>query len=308
MTHPRARARVAGAQLLDPGVLARIDNLALLARTVVEGFLSGLHRAPHLGLSMDFAEHRAYVPGDDTRHLDWRLYARTDRHYVKQYEAETNTNVVALVDISASMNYAGRPEGVRKLDYARYLVACLLHLSRGQRDRVGVITFDRQIRDFVPPAVRHLDRCLHALTRLEAGGAGELYAPLRTATERLPRKGIVIVVSDFYEPVDRVMEALRLLRGRGHDVIVFRTLDETELELSFDNPIHLEDLETGDQIPVIPRRVRERYDRLVRENVRELEERCTAERIDHVLVDTSRPLDATLFRYLTIRERKARRR
>jgi len=152
MTHARARSSAPGAQFLDPRVLARIDNLELLARTVVHGFLNGLHRAPYLGLSMDFAEHRPYVPGDDTRHLDWRLFARTDRHYVKQYEAETNANVVALVDVSASMAY-GSGE-VSKLDYARFLAACLLHFSRGQRDRVGLVTFDDGIwtTSLPPPA------------------------------------------------------------------------------------------------------------------------------------------------------------
>ncbi|MEK9507374.1 DUF58 domain-containing protein [Gaopeijia maritima] len=308
MTHARARAGAPGAQFLDPRVLARIDNLELLARTVVDGFLNGLHRAPYLGLSMDFAEHRAYVPGDDTRHLDWRLFARTDRHYVKQYEAETNANVVALVDVSASMNYASDPEAVTKLDYARYLAACLLHFSRGQRDRVGLVTFDDRIRDYVPASARNLDRALHALARAEAGSPGDLHPALLTATERVGRKGIVAVISDFYEPIDRAMESLRLLRGRGHDLVVFRVMDPAELEFSFADPTNLEDLETGEQLPIVPKKLKAGYDQLVSDHVRTLEERCTAEQIDHVLLDTSQPLDMALFRYLTIREKKARRR
>ncbi|MEQ9568992.1 MAG: DUF58 domain-containing protein [Longimicrobiales bacterium] len=306
MTHARARAGVPGAQFLDPKVLARIDNLELLARTVVDGFLNGLHRAPYLGLSMDFAEHRPYVPGDDTRHLDWRLFARSDRHYVKQYEAETNANVMALIDVSASMSYRSDPEGVTKLDYARYLTACLLHFSRGQRDRVGLATFDDDIRDYVPTSARNLDRALHVLARAEAGRAGDLYPALLKAAERVGRRGIVVVISDFYEPVDRAMEALRLLRGRGHDLVVFRVMDPAELALPFEDPTNFEDLETGEQMPVIPKKLKEGYDALVDGHVRELEERCTAERMDHVLLDASKPLDMALFRYLTIREKKAR--
>lgn len=293
-----------GAQFLDPTVLARIDNLELLARTVVDGFLNGLHRAPYLGLSMDFAEHRAYVPGDDTRHLDWRLYARTDRHYVKQYEAETNANLMALVDVSASMRYGSHD--VSKLDYARYLTACLLYLSRRQRDRVGLGTFDRTFRDWVRPSARGLDRALLTLDRVEAGEPGSLYDALLVGAERLPRRGIVLVVSDFYEQPDQVMEALRLIRGRGHDIIVFHVLDPAERELPFDEPTSFEDMETGERLPARPARLREDYRRLVRAHIDELRDRIGGEGMDYVLLDTSAPLDDALFRYLTIRERRAR--
>ncbi len=298
-----------GAQFLDPDVLARIDNLELLARTVVGGFLNGLHRAPYLGLSMDFAEHRAYVPGDDTRHLDWRLYARTDRHYVKQYEAETNANVVALVDVSASMAYGSHE--VTKLDYARYLTACLLHLSRRQRDRVGLGTFDGGVREWVRASARGLERALVTLDRIaparrDGGREASLHDALVVAAERLPRRGIVLVVSDFYEDPERVIGALRLLRGRGHDVIVFHLLDPAERELPFDDPTSFEDMETGEQLPALPAKLRDGYRELVREHVAELERRITGERMDYVLLDTSEPLDGALFRYLTIRERRAR--
>ena len=304
MAHARARAGVPGAQFLDPAVLARIDSLELLARTVVDGFLNGLHRAPYLGLSMDFAEHRPYVPGDDTRHLDWRLYARTDRHYVKQYEAETNANVVALVDVSASMNYGS--EQLTKLDYARYLAACLLYFSRQQRDRVGLVTFDRQIRTWVPPSAKNLELALHQLDRIDSGEPGDLYPAMLKAAERLRRRGIVLVISDFYEDVDRVLDSLRLLRGRGHDLLVFHLLDPAELEFPFDEATNFEDLETGEQMPIIPRRLRTEYKELLNAHVAELAERLPGERVDYVQLDTSKPLDHALFRYLTIRERKAR--
>src|SRR6266550_1982754 len=158
---------------LDPSVLARIGNLELLARTVVEGFINGLHRSPLLGASTDFAEHRAYMPGDDIRRIDWRLFARSDRHYVKEFEADTNTNFTVLLDTSPSMHYGASAEGsatksLSKLDYARYLAACLTYLASTQRDRVGLVTFDSEIRDYVPPSAKHLNVVLHTLDRLVA--------------------------------------------------------------------------------------------------------------------------------------------
>ena len=169
MTHHRERATAGapGAKFLDPDVLARIDNLELLAKTVVNGFLNGLHRSPFLGLSIDFAEHRPYMPGDDIRRIDWKLFARTDRHYIKLYEAETNANFMVLVDISRSMSYSG--SDLSKLDYGRYLAACLTYFCTKQRDRVGLVTFDEDIVTRVPPSAKHLDVILHELDRIEAG-------------------------------------------------------------------------------------------------------------------------------------------
>jgi uncharacterized protein (DUF58 family) len=306
MAHARARSTTPGAQFLDPQVLARIDNLELLARTVVNGFLNGLHRAPYLGLSMDFAEHRAYVPGDDIRHLDWRLFARTDRHYVKQYEAETNANVVALVDVSASMAYSSHE--VPKLDYARYLAACLLHFSRGQRDRVGLVTFDAEIVEYVPASAKNLDLSLHMLANARAERPGGLRASFLSVAERLSKRGIVILVSDFYEEPDAVIDAVRLLRGQGHDIIAFHVLDPAERELPGTGATTFQDMESREVIPVVPDKLRDGYQGMITEHVRTLEERFTAEQVDYVLLDTSAPLDHALFRYLTIRERKARRR
>ncbi|MGD8895518.1 MAG: DUF58 domain-containing protein, partial [Acidobacteriota bacterium] len=160
----------AEARFLDPKVLARIENLELLARTVVEGFINGLHRSPYLGRSVDFAEHRAYMPGDDIRRIDWRLFARTDRYYVKEFEADSNSNFLVLLDVSRSMQFSSH--GISKLDYGRYLAACLTHFAHKQRDRVGLVTFDEDVVDFVPPSAKHREAVLHALDRLEGGGRG----------------------------------------------------------------------------------------------------------------------------------------
>ena len=299
-----ARASATGAHFLDPAVLARIDNLELLARTVVDGFLSGLHRSPYLGFSLDFAEHRPYMPGDDIRRIDWRLFARTDRHYIKLFEAETNANFVVLLDVSASMSYGSHE--VTKLDYARYLAACLSFLSHRQRDRVGLVTFDHEIVEYVPPSMKHMDTTLHVLNRAKAGRPGSLAEPFLQITEMLARKGILVVVSDFYEEPDAVMRAMAPLRARGHDTIVFQVLDPAELRFPFENPSGFEDVETGEQIPVIPEKLRGDYTALMSRHVEDLQKRFAGQRIDYTLVDTSEPLDMALFQYLLARERLSR--
>lgn len=302
--HARARASGTGARFLDPAVLARIDNLELLARTVVDGFLSGLHRSPYLGFSLDFAEHRPYMPGDDIRRIDWKLFGRTDRHYIKLFEAETNANFAVLLDVSRSMAYTSHT--VTKLDYARYLAAALLFFSHRQRDRVGLVTFDARIVEYVPPSMKHMDTTLHVLDRAVAGSPGSLKEPLLTVTERLSRKGILVLLSDFYEEPDAVMQAVLPLRARGHDVIVFHVLDPAELVFPFEDASGFEDMETGEQIPVIPAKLRDDYQRLVKNHLDDLERRFTGSGIDYTVLDTSKPLDLALFAYLSARERMSK--
>ena len=304
MSSHRARTAAGGARFLDPSVLGRISNLQLLARTVVDGFLSGLHRSPYLGFSIDFAEHRPYMPGDDIRRIDWKLFARTDRHYIKLFEADTNANFAILLDVSASMSYGSH--SITKLDYARYLAACLAFFSNEQRDRVGLVTFDHEIVEYVPPSMKHFETILHLLDRAEAGRPGALSEPLLQITELLSRKGILVVISDFYEDPDDVISALGPLRARGHDVIVFHVLDPMEVEFSFEEASGFEDLETGVQIPVIPSRLRADYRRMFDEHLETLRSRFTANRIDYTLLDTSKPLDLALFQYLLARERMSK--
>jgi uncharacterized protein (DUF58 family) len=293
-----------GARFLDPTVLGRIDSLDLLARTVVEGFINGLHRSPYLGASVDFAEHRPYMPGDDIRQLDWRLFLRTDRFYVKQFEAESNANFSCILDVSRSMSYTSH--GISKLDYGRYLAACLTYFAHRQRDRVGLITYSDAIVEFVPPSAKHLNVVLHAIDRIEAGGNSDIVGPLNKATEASGRRGILALISDLYEPPERVLEALNLLRYRGHDLIVFHILDPAELEFDFDDAATYKDLETGEAIPVVPSRLREEYRRLVREHIESLTKILGEHRIDYALFDTSKPLDHALFRYLTRRQKLLR--
>lgn len=300
---PAAPAR----PLLDPAVLARVGGLELVARTVVDGFVAGLHRSPTLGATTEFAEHRGYMPGDDTRRVDWRLYARTDRLHVKEFEAETNATVTVLLDVSRSMAYGGAGEGrVTKLDYARYLAASLLWLARRQHDRVGLATFDAALRDFVPASGRHLPHALRALERAAAGGAGELATPLGQAAPHLTRRGIVVVMSDLYAEPASAVDAVRRLRGAGNEVLLFHVLDPAELEFPFADPGGFEDAETGATMTVVPAGVRARYRERVRAHVAELGRLSRAHRVDYALFDTGEPLDRALFRYLAGRERLAR--
>jgi uncharacterized protein (DUF58 family) len=229
---------------------------------------------------MDFAEHRGYEPGDDIRRVDWRLWARTDRYYVKEFEADTNTNFMVLLDVSRSMTYRGT--GLPKLDYARYLAACLTYFAREQRERVGLATFDEAVVEYVPPAARHLETVLHALERVKpAEGRTSRLAPVLLAVaERLRRRGIVVLISDLYEEPDAIMEAVKPLLGTGQDLIVFHLLDPTELEFPFEGVTSLEELESGERVPVVPESLRARYKRLVAEHVETLSRRFVENRVD----------------------------
>jgi uncharacterized protein (DUF58 family) len=307
----RSAQPIPGTAFIDPRTLARIENLELLARTVVDGFINGLHRAPYLGTSLDFAEHRAYMPGDDIRRIDWRLYARTDRYYVKEYEADTNSNVVGA---AGHVEVDGVPRrGIPKLDYAKYLAASLLYFSREQRDRVGMLTFDHDIVDYVPPSAKHLDVALHTIDRVRAGRTGSLQQALRKATELLRRRGLALILSDLYEDPVAVQKAAGMLRHRGHDVIVFHILDRSEIDLDgtvhgvpLDEATSFEDLETGERMPVLTPAVREKYRAMVQEHIAALKKLLTEVRVDYALFDTSTPLDAALFTYLSARERLTR--
>jgi uncharacterized protein (DUF58 family) len=297
-TTPRDSA-LPGARLLDPAVLARIDDLELVARVVVEGFLNGLHRAPHLGTSMDFAEHRAYAPGDDIRRIDWKLFARSDRFHVKEFEADTNTNCVVLLDVSRSMRF-GHAHGP-KLDWAKRLAACVLYLARRQRDRVGLATFDDAVVEWVPPSAKHLEIALHTLERAEAGRPGALAAPLRTLAEGFRRRSMVVLVSDLYEEPAAVADAAAHLRGKGNDLLVFHLLDPAELEFPYDEATTFVDLESGERIPVVPAKLRDRYRSLVAAHVAALTDALGGAGADYVLLDTGRPLEDALSSYLASR-------
>jgi uncharacterized protein (DUF58 family) len=298
------REAIAGARFVDPKVLARVGNLELLARTVVDGFINGLHRAPFFGASIDFAEHRGYVAGDDIRRVDWRVFARTDRYYVKQYEADTNTNFTVLFDVSRSMSFASA--GVTKLEYGSYLAACLAYLAHRQRDRVGIITFDQDIVTHVPPSAKHFDMVLHTLDRAKAERPGHLSAPLTKMAEHFKRRGILLLISDFYDEPDAILEAIKPLRFLGNDLIVFHVLDPQEISFEFEDASSFEDLESREQVPVVPQAFREQYRALIQEHINALTTRFSEQRIDYAVLNTAEPLDRALFSYLSSREKLMR--
>ena len=292
---------MAGARFVDPSILARIGNLDLLARTVVDGFINGLHRAPYFGASIDFAEHRGYVAGDDIRRVDWRLFARTDRFYVKQYEADTNTNFCVLFDISKSMGFKSRD--VSKLEYGSYLAACLAYLAHRQRDRVGIITFDSEVVTHVPPSAKHFNVLLHTLDRAKAERPGNLAVPLTKMAEHFKRRGLLVLISDFYDDPDVILEAIKPLRFLGNELIVFHVLDPAEIDFGYEDASSFEDLESGEQIPVVPESLGDQYRTLIREHTAALAAKFSEHRIDYTVLNTALPLDHALFSYLSSREK-----
>jgi len=294
---------IPGARFVDPAVLARIGNLEMVAKTVVDGLINGTHRSPFFGASVDFAEHRGYVAGDDIRRMDWRVYARTDKYYIKEFEADSNSNFNVLLDISKSMSFG---EQISKLDYAKTLAACLTYLANQQRDRVGLVTFDEQIVDHVPPSAKHMDVVLHTLDRARAVKPGHISAPIKRLAEHFGRRGIIVVISDFYAEPEEIFDAVGLLRFRGNDVALFHVLDPREVDFSFAEPSSFEDLESGDQIPIVPAALADQYRALVAAHIEAMTARASQQRIDYMLLNTSQPLDHALFRFLSMRERMAR--
>jgi uncharacterized protein (DUF58 family) len=296
-------------RFLDPEVLARIGSLELLARAVVEGFIAGLHRSPFTGFSTEFTEYRQYNPGDDLRYLDWRLLGRTDRFFIKKYRADTNAQVTLLLDTSGSMRYAGAEGGVTKLQYAQFLAASLAHLAARQQDAVGLTAFGASVHTHVPALNRtgHMRTVYGRLAALEAGGETRLSESLHEIADRLTRRGVVILVSDFYESPERLAGAFQHLRFRGHDVIAFHVLDRREVEFEFEDPLLLlEDSETAEQLPVLPDVVARGYRERVSTHVEALRQTCAANRVDYELVTTDRPLDFALFSFLSRRAGKTK--
>lgn len=301
--HSPAESRP-GARFIDPRVLARISRLDLLARTVVEGFIGGMHRSPYRGLSVDFAEHRPYMPGDDIRLIDWRVFGRTDRFYIKQFEADSNSNFTVLLDVSRSMAFG--KSGIPKIDYARFLAASLAYFAGKQRDRIGLVTFNDDVVDYIPPSAKHLDRVLHTLDRIEASGNSALERPLWKVADASRRRGIMLLISDLYEPPQAVLEAVQRLSFGGHDLVVFHLLDRSEIDFEFDEAANYVDMETGEAVPVLPDRLRERYREMVAEHIAALRAELGPRRIDYHLFDTSQPLDHALFAYMSMRHRLTR--
>jgi uncharacterized protein (DUF58 family) len=295
----------AGLRYLDPAVIARLGTMELRARTIVEGFLSGLHRSPYKGFSVEFAEYRQYLPGDDLSTIDWKVYARSDRYYVKKYEEETNVDCHLLLDCSASMGYAA-PKTVSKLAYGSYLAGALAYLMSRQRDAVGFMAFDDGIVERLPASARpgHLRSVLLALDRVALGRQSDVSKPLHQLADTLVKRSMAVLISDLLDDPEPVVRGLKHLRFRGTDVIVFHVLDKDELTFPFERPTRFRDLESQAEVMAVPSAVRDDYLKAVRDLCAYYERELRLAGIDYVLLDTSQPLDFALASYLSSRSRR----
>jgi uncharacterized protein (DUF58 family) len=288
---------------LDPLTVSRLSRLDLKARLVVEGFIAGLHRSPFHGFSVEYAEHRQYMPGDPIKHVDWKVYAKSDRYYIKEYEEETNLKAYIFLDVSASMGYASG--SISKLEYGKYLAAALAHLMLNQQDSVGLVLFDERIRQYIPPrSIRsHLHTVLQHLEGAKAAAGTGSRNAFHTLAERIKRRGLIIILSDLFDDPEDIISSIRHFRHRKHEVIVFRILDRSEQEFSFDRPVRFRDMETGEEIYTSPREIREHYlSRLHEQN--ELYTRiCRENAADFLTLDTTTSFDYALLSFLSKRAR-----
>ena len=291
-------------RFIRPEVLSRIANLELLARGVVEGFVNGLHRSPYKGFSVEFAEYRPYTPGDDVMHVDWKLFGRTDRLYVKEFEEETNTSLHLLVDVSRSMSYG--TTRVSKLDYAFYLAASLAYFMIRQRDAVGLTLFDRDIVRRIPArsVSTHLHRLLTVLESAGPGAATELGKPLHRLAEGLKRRGFVVLISDLLDDPDKLVDGLRHFRFNGHEVILFHLMDPQEIAFQFEDLIEFEDLETGEKLLLDAESARAVYLENLERFRDQIARACGVLGIDYEPITTDQPLDFALFEYLAARRKR----
>lgn len=292
-------------RFLDPAVLARISDLDLVARTVVDGFVAGLHRSPDFGFSQEFAEYRAYTPGDDLRHVDWNVFARTERAYLKRYRGETNSLLTVLLDASNSMNYTSH--SVSKMDYARFIAASLFYLAiQNQRDAAGLIVFDDEVRNYIRPSTRQgqLARLMSGLELAEPHARTDFRKPLDHFQEFLRRRGLVLMLSDFFEPPERIVRTIEPLRFHGNEVVLFHVLDPREIRPELGEPAILVDMETRERLEVTPEYAQNEYRQKMAAHIDELRDRARGAGMDYFLLSTERPLDEALTEYLSIRQRR----
>jgi uncharacterized protein (DUF58 family) len=290
-------------RFLDPSVLAGISGLDLVAKTVVDGFVNGLHRSPDFGFSQEFAEYRAYSPGDDLRHVDWNVFARTERAYLKRYRGETNSMLTVLLDASNSMKFSSH--SVSKMDYARFTAASLFYLAiKNQRDAAGLIVFDDEIRNYVRPSMRQgqLHRLLSGLEQAEPHARTDFAKPLNHFQQFLRRRGIVVFISDFYDSPEHIVRTIEPLRFHGNEVVLFHILDPKEIRPEIREPSTLIDLETDDRIEITPEYVRDDYRKKFDAHVESLRDKVRGAGMDYHLLVTDRPLDDALREYLSIRQ------
>ncbi len=293
---------------LHPEAIRRISSMEIRARNIVEGFLSGMHRSPYFGQSVEFVQHRQYVPGDDLRHIDWKVWGRQDRLYIKQYEEDTNLRCTLLVDASASMRY-GRG-ALNKYDYAATVAACLTYLSLRQQDSVGLTVFDQKVRTKLPwrTSRSHLQAIYKALEQSPVAEKTNLTKVFKEILETYPKRSLMVIASDFLGAEKETLKGLTALRSAGHDILVFHILDDDELDFPFNDPTRFEGMETVDTLTCNPRALRDGYLESLQKFLDRVRHACASARIDYQLIRTSRPVDATLTAYLSARMAHMRKR
>jgi uncharacterized protein (DUF58 family) len=289
---------------LEPSVISKIQGIDLKARLVVEGFITGLHKSPYHGFSIEFAEHRQYMPGDEIKFIDWKVFARTDRYYVKQYEDETNLRCSIIVDSTASMRYASEGN-ISKFEYARYLAAALAFLMMKQQDAVGLALYDSAVRSYLPARskksyIQEILRTLGEATPSSTTGTG---AALSSIAERIGRRGLIIIMSDFFDDLATVVSALKRFRHSNHEVLVFQILDPRERDFNFRYDALFRDMETGEEMTTQPFQIKNSYSKALQDFTESLKASCRERKIDYMLLDTSQSFDTALVQYLLKRQR-----
>ncbi len=289
-------------RFLDPAVLAEVSSMELVAKTVVDGFVAGLHRSPDFGFSQEFAEYRAYTPGDDLRHIDWNVFARTERAFLKRYRGETNTAVHVLLDVSASMGFGSGP--VKKITYAKFLASAIVYLAHLQRDSASLIVFHEELANFVPPSARQgqLMRLLHGIDQAVLGQRTNYQKPLFELQLFLKRRGVTVLISDFFDKPEAIIETVQPLRFRGNEVFLFHVLDQGEIEPSMGGPALLVDMETAETLETSPDYAHSEYRLKIAAHISELRAKAQAAGLDYFLLRTDRPLDAALREYFSVRQ------
>lgn len=289
---------------LDPHALAKVQSMDLVAKLVVEGFITGLHKSPYHGFSVEFAEHRQYIPGDPFKHVDWKLFGKSDRLYVKTYEQETNLRAHILLDVSASMGYAS-PGNITKFKYASFLGAALSYMMLRQQDAVGLLTFRDRIETIIPPRAvpRHLRVLLRELEKTQPSSTTAMAGALHEMAERISRRGLVVLISDLMDDPEEVMDALKHFRHRQHEVVVFHVLDPHEIEFPFQEEVAFVDMETNEELMTHPWEVAKEYRKRLAEWSENYKTLCLQNRIEYERLSTSTPFDVALMSYLEKRKK-----
>ena len=289
---------------LNPDIVSKLKGMELRARMVVEGFIAGLHKSPYHGFSVEFAEHRQYMPGDNIRDIDWKVYAKSDRYYIKQYEEETNLKGYLLLDCSKSMAYQSK-DRMRKIDYGGLLCGAMSYLMLRQRDAVGLVTFDDKIRRYIPPRSKsgHIHVLLNELAAQTPSDKTDISNTLHEMAERIKRRGLVIIISDLLDDASKIISGLKHFRYNNHEVIVFHVLDPRERDFAFSREAVFKDMETGEELTTLPYQIKKDYAEAVKDFSNEISMACRQANIDYHPIDTAMPFDKALYAFLSKREK-----